>query len=281
MSTLVVLGAGDIGGATAMQAVAAGFARRVVLVDDAVDVARGKALDIRQASAIDGVNVEVIGTGDLGAVVGASVIVVADRHGQPSQEYHGDAAARLLGEARAMNPRALVVCAGATQFELIEQVVHEHGFDRKLIAGSAPEALRNGLIALTALASQTGPRDVSLMLVGRPPARALVVWNDAAVAGRRACDVLPPPAIARLDQQLPHLWPPGPLALGIAAARTARLAMTHAAGTPSLFTIAASAEGVAVRGVATAARVRGDGISPIWPSLSPRDQARFESALSG
>ena len=107
MSTLVVLGAGDLGGAVTRQAVAAAVTRRVVLVDDALDVARGKALDILQSAAIDGVAVAVVGTSDLGAVVGAAVVVLADRHAAPSVEHQGDAAVRLLVGVRALNSSLL------------------------------------------------------------------------------------------------------------------------------------------------------------------------------
>jgi hypothetical protein len=279
VSTLVVLGAGDLGGAVARQAVSSAVTRRVVLVDDAADVARGKALDIRQAGAIDGVAVDVIGTGDLGAVVGASVVVLADRHATPAVEYHGDEALRLLARTRALNPRALIVCAGATQLEVVERMVHERDAAAAGIVGSAPEALRNALVALASLESGSGPRDVSLMLLGRPPRHALAVWNDASIGGRRATDVLDPPAIARLDGRLPHLWPPGPLALGVAAVRMVALAVTGGAGTPSVFVVPAAPEGVRLRGVALPAIVCATGVTPIWPALSPRDRTRLESAL--
>ncbi len=59
-----------------------------MLVDDAADVARGLALDIRQAGPIAGSSTAVEGTGDTGAVVGAGVVVVADRHG--AGEWRGD-----------------------------------------------------------------------------------------------------------------------------------------------------------------------------------------------
>ena len=281
MSTLVVLGAGDLGGAVTRQAVARAVTRRVVLLDDAADVARGKALDIRQAAAIDGVAVEVVGTDDLSAVVGASAVVLADRHAAPAGEYQGNEALRLLARVRALNPRALLVCAGASQLEVVEQMVHERGADLALVVGSAPEALRGGIIALTALASRSAPRDISLMLLGRPPHRALVVWNDASIAGRRATDALAPPALSKLDAQLPYLWPPGPLSLGGAAVSVVGLAMTHAPGTPALFVVPRSAAGVRARGVTLATRVRVDGVTPIWPVLSPRDRTRLESALAG
>ncbi len=280
MSTLVVLGAGDLGGAVARQAVAAAVTRRVVLVDEALDVARGKALDILQAAAIDGVAVEVVGTGDLGVVIGAAVVVVADRHGAPPVEHQGEAAVQLLRHVRALNPRALIVCAGAAQLELVERLVHECGADPARVVGSAPEGLRAGLTALAALEAGAAPREVSLMLVGRPPGAAVALWNDASIAGRRASAVLTPPVLARLDARLPYLWPPPPLTLAGAAVRIAALALTRGAGTPAVFVVPAGAEGVRRRGVALPAMVGAEGVTPLWPELSPRDRTRLESALA-
>jgi len=122
---------------------------------------------------------------------------------------------------------------------------------------------------------------VSLMLVGRPPRQAIAMWNEASIAGRRATDVLDPPALTRLDARLAQLWPPGPLTLAGAAVRVASLALTHGAGTPSLFVVPRAPEGVRVRGVALPATVRAEGIMPIWPTLSPRDRTRLESAMAG
>lgn len=280
MSTLVVLGAGDLGGAVTRQAVAAAVTRRVALVDDAVDVARGKALDILQSGAIDGVAVDVVGTGDLGAVVGAAVVVVADRHGAPSVEHQGDAGLQLLVKVRALNPGALIVCAGAAQLELVERFVHERGADATRVVGSAPEALRAALVALTALAANSAPREVSLMLVGRPPRETVVMWDEASIAGRRATDVLSAPALTRLNAHVPHLWPPSSLTLAGAALRVVGLAMTRSSGMPAVFVVPAGPEGVRRRGVTLPAHLRGDGVAPVWPDLSPRDRTRLETALT-
>lgn len=281
MSTLVVLGAGDLGGAVASCAVALAVARRVVLVDDATDVATGKALDIRQAAAIGGMAVETTGTSDLAAVIGAAVVVLADRHATPAVEHQGDSALQLLARVRALNPRALIICAGTSQLDVVERLVHERAFDAARVAGSAPEALRCALVALASLEVGAAPRDVSLMLVGRPPRQAIAMWHDASIAGRRASDVLDAPALTRLEARVPQLWPPGPLTLAGAAVRVAGLALSHGAGTPSLFVVPQAPDGVRVRGVALPATVRAEGVTPIWPTLSPRDRTRLDTAIAG
>lgn len=279
MTTLVVLGAGEIGGAVARQAAAHGVARRVVLVDDRGDAARGKALDIRQAGPVEGYDTEVLGSDDAAAVVGAAIVVVADRHGAPGLEWQGDDGLLFLARVRQLNPRALIVCAGPAQLDLVERFVVERGADRTRILGSAPEALRGAITALTSLAAGCTPREVSLTLLGRPPATAFVPWNDASIAGQRASEVLEPPEITRLDARLPMLWPPGPFSLGAAAAAVARLALTGSSGWPSVFVVPEAIPNAQVRGVVLPAVLGPQGVRRLLvPTLSTRDRVRLESA---
>ena len=80
VTSVVVLGAGELGAAVASAVAASGAAHRVTIVDDQVDVARGIALDVRQCGPVQGVETAVAGTADLAAVVGAAAVIVADRH---------------------------------------------------------------------------------------------------------------------------------------------------------------------------------------------------------
>lgn len=279
MSILAVVGAGPLGAAITHQAAAAALARRIVLVDDATDVARGLGLDIRQAGPIAGSSTAVEGTGDLGAVVGAGVIVVADRYGRG--EWRGDEGLALVARLRAFAPAALIVCAGGTQTDIVDTFVRERDGDRRRIAGSAPEALRSALTALVCLETGAAPADVSLAAIGRPPTEMFVPWEGAAIGGSRAADVLAAAVIARLDRQVPYLWPPGPLALAGAAVRVARLALGRAPGWVNVVLVPPVTSDRQVRGVAVPAVVENGGLRLVWPALAPRDQVRLESALAG
>lgn len=280
MSILAVVGAGPLGAAVAHQAAAASIARRIVLVDQAADVARGLALDIRQAEPIAGSSAAVEGTDDLGAVVGAAVVIVADRHGAAG-EWRGDDGLALVARIRALNPRALMICAGAAQEDLVETTVRERDADRRRIAGSAPEALRSAMTALASLETGAAPRDVSLVAIGRPPKDLFVPWDGASVGGSRATDVIPAAVLARLDRQLPHLWPPGPIALAAAATRVARLALHRAPGWVCLLLVPPAEMSRGARGVAMPAVVTDGVVEPVWPVLPTRDRVRLDSVLAG
>jgi hypothetical protein len=118
-------------------------------------------------------------------------------------------------------------------------------------------------------------------VLGRPPAALFVPWEGASIGGSRAADVLPAAAVARLDRQLPYLWPPGPLALAAAASRVTRLVVNRAPGWASVFLVPPADGAGRIVGVALPAMVHDGGLRPIWPVLAPRDRVRLESVLAG
>ena len=90
MTSVAVIGAGDVGGAVAQALATRDRVSRVLLVDAAANVAAGKALDIQQSGAVSGFHTRLEGTDDLTRAMGAAACVIADRHGQPSAEWIGD-----------------------------------------------------------------------------------------------------------------------------------------------------------------------------------------------
>lgn len=279
MQSIVVVGAGELGGALARQLAAADIAARVILVDEAASVAEGKALDIRQAAPIDGYTTPVTGSGDESAVIGASAIVVADRHGAAG-EWQGDQGLALVRRLSHLNQEAPIVCAGAGQLSIVERGVRELGISRRRLIGSAPEALRAAIVSMTALEARCTPSEVCLSVIGRPPSQIIVPWDEGAIAGRRAAAVLDPPAIARLDDRLPRLWPPGPLTLAAAASRLLEAAARRRPEGLSAFVAVSRDEGGAgLVGMVPILFDRHGVVRVLMPSLSARDRVRFESAL--
>lgn len=271
-----MLGAGPIGAATAFQLACRDVARRIVLVDAAATVAQGLALDMQQAGAVTGSSTRLEGTSDVAAVIGAEVVVVADR--QRAGEWAGDEGLALVSAVRGMNGRALVVCAGATQAPLIEALVVEKQADRRRLVGAAPEALRQGMRTLTALAADVVAADVSLAVMGRPPRDLFVAWSGASIAGSPATEVLGPPDVTRLDVQAGKLWPPGPLALGTAAAEVTARYVTNAPGSVCVLLVPSDQGQIRRRCVCVPATLSANGVSHRWPILAPKDQVRLDGA---
>ena len=133
---------------------------------------------------------------------------------------------------------------------------------------------------MTALEAGCAPSEISLTVVGRPPAHIIVPWEDAAIGGRRAADVLSPPALTRLDGRLPRLWPPGPITLAGAATRLIAAAFTGRADSVSAFVAVTRDEGDRGRVGMLPVTVGPQGLSHVlMPILSTRDRVRFETAL--
>lgn len=278
--TIVILGAGDIGAAAARQLAAADLASQVVLVDDAASVARGKALDIAQAAPVDGYTTRVSGTDAVDVVVGASVVIVADRVGADG-EWSGEPALALLRRVALLNHGAPIVCAGPAAGGLIDRGVRELGLPTTRVFGTAPEALRAAVVALVALEVPTVPREISLALVGRAPDAVIVPWETAAIAGRRAVDVLTPPVMTRLESRLPRLWPPGPTALGCAVTRVVESVVTRSPRTHALEVALVRGDTGLGRPAILPARVGPAGLVRVEvPALPGRDRVRLDTVLA-
>jgi malate dehydrogenase len=277
--TLVIFGAGEIAAATARQLAAANVARHIVMVDAAATVAEGKALDMSQASAVDRYDTRLTGTADESAVVSASIVVVADR--AEGGEWSEESGLALVQRIARMNANAPIVCAGVRQRSLIDRGVHEIGLPRTRLFGTAPEALRGAVASLVALEADAGPRDLSMLVLGRPPHDVIVPWDTASIAGRRAIDVLAPPVITRIENRIPPLWPPGPVTLGSAAARVIRSAILRSPASHVLEIALTRDEGGTGRAAMLPARVGPSGLVRIErPPLSSRDRVRLDSTLA-
>ena len=280
MRSIVIVGAGELGGALARQLAAADIAERVVLVDEAGPIAEGKALDIAQAAPVDGYSTSVVGSRDESIAVGADAIVFADRPGSPDTEWQGDAGLALVRRLAYLNRTALLLCAGASQMDIVERGVRELGISDHRLIGSAPEALRSAILSMTALEAGSTPTEISLTVVGRPPGQISVPWDAASVGGRRAVDVLSPPAMTRLDGRLPRLWPPGPITLAGAATRLLAAAATRRREGLSAFVAIARDSGGNGRVGMLPVTLDSGGLSQVlMPTLSTRDRVRFETAL--
>jgi hypothetical protein len=106
-----------------------------------------------------------------------------------------------------------------------------------------------------------------------------VPWEDASLAGRRATDVLSPPALTRLDGRLTRLWPPGPFTLASAAARILAAAARRNNQTMCVF-VAVTRDGDRGRVGMLPVQLDARGIAAVLtPTLSTRDRVRLDTAL--
>lgn len=280
MSTVAIIGAGDIGGALARQLAAVDLVSRIVIVDDLASVAAGKALDVQQSAPVDGYHTTLTGTADLAAVVGAVAVVIADGAKAPVTEWKDEAGLALVKRVAGLNQRAPIVCAGPSQGSLVEKAVSEAGIPRTRVFGSAPEALRAAVIALTALEAGAAPIDISLSVLGRPPQQIVVPWDEASIAGRTATQVLSAAQIQRLDARIARLWPPGPYTLASATTSVLQAALTRSPRVHAALVTSTREEAKYGRAAMMPVTLEPSGIATfVTPALSTRDRVRFETAF--
>jgi len=228
MSLVAIFGAGEIGGAAARALAARARIDVVRLIDDKADVAAGKAIDLSQAAPISGSDTKIQGSQDYSAAAGALAIILADPVGQSGTEWSGEAGLALLRQLNrsGLLEQPVLICAGASQRPLAQQALDELGFSRRRVIGSAPEALAATARALVAIEASTSAAQVMLTVMGRPPDKIVIPWDDASIGGNSVTSMLTATQLHRLEARLRGLWPPGAGALGTAAALAAEAVAT-------------------------------------------------------
>ena len=215
---VAIIGAGEIGGAVARALAGRGRVDAIRLIDENESVAAGKALDLLQSGPISRSDTRIDGAAHLSAVAGASAIVLADPAG--SAEWTSEAGLAFVRRLKSGGylDQSILICAGAEQHALMQHGFDELGLSRRRVVGSAPESLAATARALVAIDARAASNQVALTMIGRPPGRIVIPWGDASVAGHSVTSVLSAPQLNRVERRLRGLWPPGPNALGMAAA---------------------------------------------------------------
>ena len=279
MSTVAIIGAGEIGGAAAYALAAGGHTRRVVIIDDSRDAAAGKALDIQQAGAIKAFHTRLEGTDDAGRAVGCDVCVIADGFGGGAEPAAGEALLRVRQLAKYAGD-APIVFAGAAHADLLATIAVEDNMPRRRLIGSAPEAVASAITAIVAMEAECSPSDIMLTVLGTPPDGLVVPWSEASIGGYALQQELPQVTLARLDARVKALWPPGPHALGTAAAHVVNALLSSSRRFFSVTTQLEGEFGVNRRPGIVSARLGAGGIRHIrLPELTTRERVLVQSAL--
>jgi malate dehydrogenase len=211
--TIAILGSGELAATLARRLAQRERARRIVLVDDELGRARGKALDIAQCAPIDGFDAIVEGAPDLPAVGSFETMVVAD----PADLADGPLRPpeRLIERAVGASAAAIVVAA-AYPCAVVETLI-ERGARHDRVLGSAPVAQAAALRRRLAAQLDLEPREVAATVMGAPP-HDLVSPHAAATVGGVPIETSNPMALRGALAELVRRAP-GPVALAAAAAR--------------------------------------------------------------
>jgi malate dehydrogenase len=278
MREVAIVGAGELGGLTAHALARRNAAGVVRLIDDGGRVAEGKALDLSQAAANEGFSATLVGSTDLSAAAGAEIIVIADRHG--GAEWGGEEGLTLLRRLNALAPRALFLCAGASHCELVERSARELHIPRTRIVGSAGEAYAAAAAAIVALELDVSSRDVALAILGVPPARVVIAWEGASVAGAALGSRLTEPRRRQLSDKIRALWPVGPHTLAAAASKVVDVLSGRSRRPITCFVAPDDGAGVRGRAAALPVRLSADGIvEVVMPALNAVERVALDNAM--
>lgn len=278
MSVVSILGAGDIGSATAYALARRSRVGDVRLVDTAANVAAGKALDMRQSGPIEHFDTPVSSRGDVLDAVNADLIVIADAFVEG--EWEGERGLALIKQLVRAGSKAPIVFAGPKQAWLMEAAVREAGVPANRIVGSAASAVHSGARALAALEVNGSGVDVSIAVVGRAPGFTLG-WTSATFGGSTLTGQIPPHRMAAVSETLKKIWPPKPQAIGAATAVIVEGLLSGSRRHLYATTVLEGEYGE--RGVATMLPLElGDRkiIRRIEPSLSSQERVEFLNGLS-
>ena len=270
MSSVAIVGAGPIGSAIAHRLAERARFRAIRFVDASVNVAAGKALDLRQSGPIAGVDVELTATGEVIAAAGANVIVVADAI--DGGEWQGETGLALVAQIARSGASAPIVFAGPKQTALMETVANEVKVPIDRLVGSAASAIPGAIRTLVGVELGRSGVDVDVTVVGRPPA-FVIGWTSATVGGSLLMTHVGPHRLRAISDSIARLWPPGPQAIGAA---TARIAEALAFGSRRVHQAMALGDGeLGTRGIAALMPLElGQGriLRRIPPSLSPQER---------
>jgi malate dehydrogenase len=291
MATVCILGAGDLGGAVAHALARGGLVSRVLLIDSAANVAAGKALDIQQSGAIEGFHTQLSATDDMTRATACGVCVIADKAGRTPVEWHGEEGLALLGRVAGYAATAPLVLAGTLQTPLLAAIAREAGVRRERLIGSAAEAFAAAVTAIVAMEARCSPTEVNLAVLGAPSVAAgtagagprpgfVIPWSEASIGGYALDRVLTQVQLARLEARAARLWPPGPYALGLAAARVVEALLTSSRRAVNVLSVLGGEFGARGRVGCLPALLSPQGIAHVRvPMLNTRERIQVETAL--
>jgi malate/lactate dehydrogenase len=157
----------------------------------------------------------------------------------------------------------------------------ELGVDPKRLIGSAAEAMASAARALTGARSGTSPADVSVPILGIPE-RWVFGWSDARIGLGPVTARLTPVALTKIEAHVAASWPPGPYALGSAAASVIRTIAHGRLRQLTVFTPVEHALDIRRAIVAVPVSLDASGVRAVqWPALSARERVVLDGALSG
>jgi len=276
MTTVAILGSGDLAATAARRLAERELARRIVMVDANDGRARGKALDLMQSGPVEGYDVSIEGCAQINEAGPFDVLLVADPPAL-DEPAAGNRPAELMASLAPKIQGALLIVAGLHGAALVEAAVRA-GIARERVLGSAPVGLVSALRRHLSRELETEPRTVAATVLGLPG--QLLLPQGAATVSGIPVERLSPTA-ARRALAAVNGRTLGPVAL---AAGAATLLQALRSSRASVLSVTAFLQGeYGHRGVALAVPARvGNGRlqSVLEAPMEPVDRVAFDNAAA-
>jgi len=173
LSTLTVVGAGNVGATTAQRLAEKALARTVVMVDVIEGVPQGKGLDQWESAPIEGFDTRVVGANDYGPAAGSELVVVtagiARKPGMSRDDLvrtNADIVKQVAQEIKRTCPNAIVVVVSNPLDVMCWVTKQVTGFPRERVIGMAGVLDTARYRAFLAEALDVSVEDIQAMVLG-------------------------------------------------------------------------------------------------------------------
>jgi malate dehydrogenase len=207
MSKVSIIGAGNVGATAALYVSQGGYAD-VTLVDIVPGMPQGKALDLFEATPIQGADCALVGSEDFAAIEGSDVVVVTS--GLPRKpgmsrddllaknaEIVGDVASKIRRHA----PNAIVVMVSNPLDVMAYHAMQVTGFPKERVLGMAGVLDSARFRSFLAEAIGVSVSDVMAMVLGGHGDSMVPLTRYANVGGVPVSELLPADALAKIVQR--------------------------------------------------------------------------------
>jgi malate dehydrogenase len=202
-----IIGAGFVGSTTAHW-LAAKELGDIVLLDIVEGIPQGKALDLYEASPIEGFDVRVIGTNNYADTANSDVIVVtsgAPRKPGMSREdlikVNADITRACIGQAAPLSPNAVIIMVNNPLDAMTYLAAEVSGFPKERVIGQA--GVLDAARYRTFIAMETGVsvEDVQAMLMGGHGDEMVPLPRFSTISGIPVSEFISPDRMAQIVER--------------------------------------------------------------------------------
>lgn len=195
-ATVAVIGAGQVGGACAQRILERGLAN-VVLVDVVEGLAKGKALDLNQASAIEGYDLKIIGGSDLSLIEGSKAVIVtaglARKPGMTREDLliqNAKIIKPIINSIKTYSSHSVIIMVTNPLDAMAYLAYKISGFEKNRIMGMAGVLDSARLKFFIAERLKVSPSDVEAMVLGGHGGSMVALAESVKIKGRPISEFL-------------------------------------------------------------------------------------------